>query len=950
MEFDANQDGRFNASDAKWTEFKLWRDLNTNGVSDAGELQTLADAGIKTVFLRANTLNQLYGEHALVRGFTRVEMTDGRMLQAGDVQFTFAPEGWTPPVHATTSASNVRGLTREEIAALEADARQQIEQATRAGDTVFKPAAGSVQPGERIYQKTLTEEGYRVELPNGLFSTLGFGQIFTVTRADGSALPPWLSVSDGVLQGRPGSGEVGLWSLQVHARDMGGQTATAVINLEVSATNTVPVAYGHLPPQTVREGETFELDIAPNIFRDNDVQDILRLAATRADGSSLPSWLRFDEETLRFHGTPRDADVGAVEIRLTARDKGQASADLFFKLVVDNVNNAPVAATAPLPVALDLGKANAIPLPAGIFTDADLNDRLAYTATLVDGSPLPSWLTFNTTAMTFSGTPTAQMLSGRLQVKITATDLQGESASVLVDFMPRLLGTTGKDTLTGGAGWEYIDGGAEADDLRGGAGNDVLIGGDGGDLLDGGTGMDVMVGGAGSDIYTVDNAGDVVTEEANGGTEDTVLVGGSMNYVIPDHVEMVRRHGAVGGKITGSARNDTVWGGDGDDVLVGLDGDDLLNGGVGYDELTGGDGSDIYQVTDGNDFIVEMAEHQGNDQIILYSQVGDFAMPDHVESLSRDTGSGASTVTWGNETGNRIMVAGQGATVYGQGGDDYLTDQVTQSASGNQTFHGGAGNDTLESTGGADSLYGGLGDDVYIQRGAGGLVEEKAGEGIDQVHYLADTDYVLGDHIENVARGTTAFHRKTTGNALNNVMTGSQGNDTLRGEGGADTLDGNGGTDSLIGGAGNDRYIFGWGGTGGSDVIVEDLNRSVGGLQDSIVFQHSTSPQNLTGVRNASTVTIRNQWGDQMTFDWSATQGNAIEQFIFNGGALVWGEADINKWLNRAPTGSVAISGTATQGQTLTASHTLADADGLGTVTYEWLRNGATFGVSGATY
>ena len=40
--------------------------------------------------------------------------------------------------------------------------------------------------------------------------------------------------------------------------------------------------------------------------------------------------------------------------------------------------------------------------------------------------------------------------------------------------------------------------------------------------------------------------------------------------------------------------------------------------------------------------------------------------------------------------------------------------------------------------------------------------------------------------------------------------------------------------------------------------------------------------------------------------------------------------------VNDDPTGSVTISGTATQGETLTASNTLADADGLGTITYTW--------------
>ena len=44
---------------------------------------------------------------------------------------------------------------------------------------------------------------------------------------------------------------------------------------------------------------------------------------------------------------------------------------------------------------------------------------------------------------------------------------------------------------------------------------------------------------------------------------------------------------------------------------------------------------------------------------------------------------------------------------------------------------------------------------------------------------------------------------------------------------------------------------------------------------------------------------------------------------------------------NTAPTGSVTISGTASEGQTLTASNSLADADGLGTITYQWSRDTA---------
>jgi hypothetical protein len=43
--------------------------------------------------------------------------------------------------------------------------------------------------------------------------------------------------------------------------------------------------------------------------------------------------------------------------------------------------------------------------------------------------------------------------------------------------------------------------------------------------------------------------------------------------------------------------------------------------------------------------------------------------------------------------------------------------------------------------------------------------------------------------------------------------------------------------------------------------------------------------------------------------------------------------------INDAPTGSVTIAGDATTSQVLTASNTLADADGLGSISYQWQRN-----------
>ena len=52
--------------------------------------------------------------------------------------------------------------------------------------------------------------------------------------------------------------------------------------------------------------------------------------------------------------------------------------------------------------------------------------------------------------------------------------------------------------------------------------------------------------------------------------------------------------------------------------------------------------------------------------------------------------------------------------------------------------------------------------------------------------------------------------------------------------------------------------------------------------------------------------------------------------------------------VNDAPTGAPTVTGTATERQTLTAdTSSIADADGLGTFAYQWLRDGSA--VTGAT-
>ncbi|MFM9970499.1 MAG: putative Ig domain-containing protein, partial [Burkholderiales bacterium] len=60
-------------------------------------------------------------------------------------------------------------------------------------------------------------------------------------------------------------------------------------------------------------------------------------------------------------------------------------------------------------------------VPANTFADQDPGDTLAYSATLEDGSALPSWLGFNALARAFSGTPLNGDV-GTMSIRVTATD------------------------------------------------------------------------------------------------------------------------------------------------------------------------------------------------------------------------------------------------------------------------------------------------------------------------------------------------------------------------------------------------------------------------------------------------------------------------------------------------------------------------------------------------
>ncbi|MBX5147301.1 hypothetical protein HJB50_20395 [Rhizobium lentis] len=83
--FDTNHDNLLDLNDDRWSEFRVWRDTNQNGISDAGELQTMTDAGIRLINLMPNReAMQSFADGSIITGTGSYQTVDGNQHLVGD--------------------------------------------------------------------------------------------------------------------------------------------------------------------------------------------------------------------------------------------------------------------------------------------------------------------------------------------------------------------------------------------------------------------------------------------------------------------------------------------------------------------------------------------------------------------------------------------------------------------------------------------------------------------------------------------------------------------------------------------------------------------------------------------------------------------------------------------------------------------------------------------------
>ena len=603
-----------------------------------------------------------------------------------------------------------------------------------------------------------------------------------LTLADGSVLPDWLSfdATSGALTGTPRNDDVGTLALRLTGTDLYGASTSVQFGMQVRNTNDAPVLAVALTGRAATEDLAFEYLLPDGVFVDEDLHDALTYTASLVSGDPLPGWLTFDPGMPRFAGTPANADVGTLQIKVVATDEAGESAFGTFLLSVANVNDAPVTTGALPPQIAPEGTQFQLDVPAALFVDPDADDTVILAAS-VDGGQLPAWLSFDTHAGRFAGTPGNED-AGSWRVTLRATDVAGAFASSeLLLTVPRssgvqLTGTPQADVLSGSTGDDLIAGAGAADTLYGGGGGDTLDGGPGADRLDGGSGDDRL-------LFSVDATW--VRPATAPSSADTVAYA------------RWQRLSTVNGRTRSF---------------------DLFVGGLGMDTLIGTAAADAF-------ILDESAYEAGAAVTPRYVGVETFLAGggDDVIDLRSSTLSYAGATLDGGEGNDTLYGNAAGDALIGGAGNDTLYGSTARDA-----LAGGAGNDVLDGGLNGDALSGGPGDDTYYVDDAGDEVTELPEEGYDLVY--STVSHALAPGIERLFL-TGAASIDGRGNALDNFISGNTGNNVLRGEDGNDQLFGGGGSDVLVGGRGDD-FFYVWSGTERIEEAPDQGNDSVSAWMD----------------------------------------------------------------------------------------------------------------------
>lgn len=161
-------------------------------------------------------------------------------------------------------------------------------------------------------------------------------------------------------------------------------------SVDLGLGNHAPVVTGTVTPRHVMLGASSPIYLPLSLFADPDAGDSLAVRLQAADGGPLPEWISYNSNG--WYAITATAPLGAIALQWTALDNYGATASVPFTLTVDPANRAPILVSPIADQPLIDGMPFRFTIPEGTFVEPDVaaGDSYRLTATLADGSPLPS--------------------------------------------------------------------------------------------------------------------------------------------------------------------------------------------------------------------------------------------------------------------------------------------------------------------------------------------------------------------------------------------------------------------------------------------------------------------------------------------------------------------------------------------------------------------------------
>lgn len=893
-EYDDNGDGKIDAQDASFATLKVWRDLNSNGISDQGELQGLAEAGVRSIATAYTTsshvdanghVHQQMGSIVLANGTASTaadvwfKVDAARRVNSGTIELTpdvaFMPNakgfGQVHDLHqAMAMDAGLKDLVKQYIATTDKAARSAL-----LDNLIYRWAgAANVDPYSRDPKKVYGH-------------VMDARQLVTLEK----------------LVGRP---YLGTWCWGERDPNPHGQAAPLLIAeyLEFKRFTEAQIL-----AQTEFAGE---LDIIRSHFGSDASQIVVnwdglqgKLEALYAAGETdrikgIVSVLNELGTYSPGYRTQRDATfqvIGTSSIELASffnysalvgteqQDAltGISAGTLFYGLAG---NDRLYGREGSDGYHFLKGHGDDVILDKGGFDQVIFGEGIAQESLVFSRDATTLWIKIQNVDASSAGSIRVDNFfdfdgdvgSGAIE-RIRFHDGSPFSQQQIVEALAVAAVTPGDDRIFGSlqgdevsalAGNDIVQGFNGSDRLAGNEGNDQLLGDNGNDWLDGGSGNDILTGGRGDDSYLfgAGHGADVLENyDDTQGRQDRIVFD---DTIAPASVDLKR---------------------------------------VGNDLLIHTSPTDAIKVT----------QHFQNDGLGAYA-IQEIVFADG----TRWDGTVIRNFVLQGTTGNDAIVG-------------FSTDDVLTGRGGDDTLSGGIGHDRLDGGAGNDTLSGDAGNDLYVfTRGDGqdtiqnydtsvGRVDAlQFAEGInpeDIVILRTDPNLVLKvkDTQDQVTVLNYFTNNATSPYKLDEIrfvdgtvwsvatvkalaLQGTADDDQLIGYDGADILDGKGGDDHLYGGYGSDIYKFGYG--YGRDTVSDwDQFDPTPNTVNAIEFNAEVQPGNVTFYRDGDDLQVRLKGlEDQLlveNFFFSPYEGDSayanhagpylyeIEEFRFANGTII---------------------------------------------------------------